>query len=79
MSRIRTGESKFDKTAGKNEQGEVRAVAIWKGAHSATGGWEYTIWSPAPLNSKMPKRAFFNLIGDKNSSCVYCWFDNVKL
>ena len=31
MSRIRTGQ--FDKKAGENEQGEVRTVAIWKGAH----------------------------------------------
>ena len=33
MSRIRTGEAMFDKTAGENKQGEVRTVAIWKGAH----------------------------------------------
>ena len=31
MSRIRTGQ--FDKIAGENEQGKVRTVAIWKGAH----------------------------------------------
>ncbi len=33
MSRIRTGEAMFDKIAGENKQGEVRTVAIWKGAH----------------------------------------------
>ena len=30
---MRTGEAMFDKIAGENEQGEVQAVAIWKGTH----------------------------------------------
>ena len=40
---------KFDKIAGENEKNEVQAVAIWKGAQRS---WEYTIWSPAPLQIK---------------------------
>ncbi len=44
---VGSGENRrFDKIVGENEKNEVQAVTIWKGAHRAAGGWDYTTRSP---------------------------------
>ena len=53
---------RFDKIAGANEQGEVQAVAIWKGAHKRS---EVGIYNPVirPINKKnTPSGVFFLFI-----------------
>lgn len=63
---------RFDKIAGANEQGEVQAVAIWKGAHERS---EVGIYNPVirPINKKIPHQGvFFYLL------CEY-WFEPAML
>ena len=49
---------RFDKIAGANKQGEVQAVAIWKGAHERS---EVGIYNPVirPIHSNGPFGPFF--------------------
>ena len=58
MSRIRTGEAKFDKIAGENEGNEVRTVAIWKGTRERSEEGIYNLVT-RPIKFKNAQTGIF--------------------